>query len=87
MNGTPFTLELLASVLGWAVVVNFALLAFSAVFVKAAPGLLHSSQRMWFPDLTDGDIDRVVYGYMALLKVLTIVFLLAPWIGLRIVLG
>ena len=87
MTATPLSLEVLAAVLGWALVLNIGLMVFTAVLAKAAPGLLHGSQRMWFPQLTDRDIDLVVYGYMAAFKIVVLVFNAMPYFAIRIVLS
>ena len=77
------TQDMLTSFFGWMSVVNFAFLAFATFSVFA--------MRDWVANLharlfgIDPDQVRVMlYAWLALFKVLTIVFALAPYVALRL---
>ena len=74
----------LQHVLGWGVVVHYAiLLVWFGVFVFARCGLYRLHGR-FFPSLTPAAFDAIHYGGMAVYKVMVLVFWLVPWLVLAL---
>ena len=76
--------DALAAVLGWCTVINFGLLMFWGLIFMAAPGLVYRTQSRWFP-FSRETFNVVFYSFLAVFKIVFVVFNLVPYLALRIV--
>ena len=77
------TVEQIAQLLAWSTAINLGLLVFSSVCIvllRAPVTKIHSKM---FP-LSEEDLSRAYFQYLAQYKILIIVFNLVPYIALRI---
>lgn len=73
----------LTAFLGWAAVLNIALLCLtSLVFYLANP--LVVKVHKWFTPLSDEDLQRSYFAYLAAWKLLVLFFLIIPYFSLKI---
>jgi len=77
------TQDMLTSFFGWMSVVNFAFLAFATFFVFVMRDWAAGLHARLF-GLDPEQVRIMLYAWLALLKVLTIVFALAPYVALRL---
>ena len=78
------TFETVRAVLGWSTLLNMGILVFASIVVAVAGDALkriHSS----LYGLSDADLDRAYFQYMANYKIMILVFNLAPYLAMRIV--
>ncbi len=80
----PMDIETLRSFLLACTIINGVLLGFWALMLVAAPGLLFRTQRKWFPRSQE-TFQLVMYCFLALFKILFLIFNLVPLIALLIV--
>jgi hypothetical protein len=77
------SVQTLREVLGWCAALNLGLLAFSSlVLITAGPSIKRLHARMF--DLSEGDLSRAYFQYLAQYKIAIFVFSLVPYIALRI---
>jgi hypothetical protein len=77
------TVEQIAQLLAWSTAINLGLLVFSSVFLillRAPITKIHSKMFQ----LSDEDLSRAYFQYLAQYKILILVFNLVPYIALRI---
>ena len=67
----------------WCSLINGALLALTMLFSLLAPDLVYATQSQLFSISREG-VELVIYAFLALYKVLFLVFNLVPYIALRI---
>lgn len=78
------TLEQLTVFLGWCTIGNFALMAAATIVFVAMPRLATSIHGRMFA-LSEQDISRSIYNFLAIWKVSIIVLNLVPYLVLRLV--
>ena len=78
------TLETVTAILGWASVVNIAILLLSTLGLIAMRGTITGIHSRLF-GLDDKDLGRAYFQYLAQYKIAIIVLNIAPYIALRIV--
>ena len=76
--------QTLAAVLGWCTAINFGLLILWGLMFMIAPGLVYRTQSKWFP-LSQETFHVVFYSFLAVFKIVVVVFNLVPYLALRIV--
>ena len=74
----------LRTFLMWCTVINMSLLALWTLMLLAAPGTLYATQKRWFP-LSQDQFRLFMYGFLALFKILVVIFNLVPWLVLLII--
>ncbi|HNT34240.1 MAG TPA: hypothetical protein PKH07_04505 [bacterium] len=67
----------------WCTVVNAGLLALSFLFIALAGEWIYRMHRRWFP-MSKENFSMAMYCFLALFKILILVFNLAPYIALLI---
>jgi hypothetical protein len=78
------TLGSIQEILGWCSVINIGLLIFSSVTILAMRGpIVKIHSKMYF--LSEEDLSRAYFQYLAQFKIAVIVFNIVPYIALRIV--
>ena len=78
------TFEIVRAVLGWSSLFNLAVLLLAAVVVTVAGDTLKSIHSSFY-GLSDADLDRAYFQYMANYKIMILVFNLGPYLAMRIV--
>lgn len=76
-------LETTRQFLMWCTIINVGLLAFWTLMLLAAPQLVYNTQRKWFP-LSQDRFQLFMYGFLAMFKILVVIFNLVPFIALSI---
>lgn len=79
------TLEILTTFLGWCSVINIGVLFFSTFMVVLFRDLAVSIHSKMF-DLDEAELPKLYFSYLASYKTATLVFNLAPYIALKIIL-
>lgn len=79
------TLELIRDALGWCTLINIGFLLWWALFIVFAHDFVYRMHTRWFK-LSVEEFDKLHYGGMAIFKLMILVFNLAPYLALRIVL-
>jgi hypothetical protein len=78
------SLQTVREVLGWCAVLNMAFLLFAGLYVMVfAEPVKRLHARMY--GLSDADLSRAYFQYLAQYKIAIFVFNLAPYLALRIV--
>ena len=77
------SIETLTTFFGWCSVINICLLTFSAVFVVTLRKTAVSIHSKMF-NLEEDDLKKAYFNYLALYKIVTIIFNIVPWIALKI---
>ena len=67
----------------WCTIVNVAIFAWAAIWFMLAPDFVYRVQTRMFP-LPRETFNAIIYAFLALYKVLIIVFSVAPWMALLI---
>lgn len=78
------TLDQLTAVMGWATVINIGFLAAMGLSLMALRGTFAPLHARMF-GLTEDEVNRAYFQYLANYKILTLVFCLAPYLALRLV--
>ena len=78
------TLEVLTKILGWATVINIAILMFSTLALVAMRSMITGIHSKLF-GLDEKDLGRAYFQYLAQYKIAIIVLNIAPYLALRIV--
>jgi len=76
--------ETVRAVLGWSSLINLGLLTFGAIVVMVAGDAIKRTHSRLY-GLSEADLDRAYFQYMANYKVMIFVFNLAPYLAMRIV--
>ncbi|MDJ0940342.1 MAG: hypothetical protein QNJ00_11325 [Woeseiaceae bacterium] len=77
------SMDTLTTFFGWTVVINVAVLAFSAIGVIATRGFISRIHGRMF-GLESADLSRAYFQYLAQYKIAVIVFSLVPYISLKL---
>ncbi len=77
------TIEQITQLLGWCTAINLGLLIFSSIFVILLRVPIMKIHAKMFP-LSEEDLARAYFQYLAQYKILILVFNLAPYLALRI---
>jgi hypothetical protein len=80
------TLDQLREFFGWCTVVNFGLLLFYTVAILAAGRRIAGLHGRLF-HLSEGELPRAYYHYIAFYKLLVLALNFAPWLALTIMRG
>jgi hypothetical protein len=72
------------AVLGWCVVFNGTIFLLWAGAFLFFPGLVFRTQERWFP-ATREQFTLVFYGFLGLFKILFLIFILTPYLALKLV--
>lgn len=78
------SIELLSTFFGWCVVINFALLIVSAAILLLMREPLAKMHAKMF-GLSETEVTRTYFQFLAHYKIITIVFTLVPYLALRII--
>ncbi len=78
------SLETLTAFLGWCTILNLGMLALTAILVMTMRDLMTRIHASMF-GVTEGDLPRVYFKYMAQYQIAIFVFNLAPYISLKLV--
>ncbi|MEA2069348.1 MAG: hypothetical protein U9P12_09120 [Verrucomicrobiota bacterium] len=78
------TIELLKEFFMWNTVVNLILFMWSAIMCIYCKGLIYRVHGKMF-GLGEDTINAIMYGFLGAYKIVFIVFVLAPWIALTII--
>lgn len=76
-------LEILTSFFMWCTIINGVIYLYSVAFICSAPNFIYRIQSKIF-SIPRETFDVILYSYLALYKVLFIVFCLVPWLALLI---
>lgn len=68
----------------WMTLINFGLMVLSAIMCVACRGVIHQLHGKMF-DLTNEQLNVLLYGYLGIYKICIIVFNLVPYIALQFV--
>ncbi|QDT62784.1 hypothetical protein SV7mr_53350 [Stieleria bergensis] len=79
------TLQTMTTALGWCCMINIAFLLYATVMLINFRLWVQKIHRRWF-NLDETDLDREYFRYLAMFKLLTLVFNIAPYIALRLAL-
>jgi hypothetical protein len=83
-GGADMTLEIIRDTLAWCAVINIVLLVLWILFFMAGRGWIYRMHSRWF-NLSEEKFDVIHYSGMALFKIGIWLFLLGPYLALRIV--
>lgn len=78
------TLEVVRDVLGWSGVISLAMLLFWWLFFVFGHDLMHRTHGKWFK-LSVETFDTLHYGGMLFFKICIFVFIIIPYLAMRIV--
>lgn len=78
------TLGAIQEILGWCSVINIGLLILSSVTILAMRGPIIKMHSKMF-SLSEEDLSRAYFQYLAQFKIVVLVFNLVPYIALRII--
>lgn len=76
--------ETVRAVLGWSSLLNLGVLAYAAIVVMVAGDAIKGIHSRLY-GVSDADLDRAYFQYMANYKIMIFVFNLAPYLAMRIV--
>ena len=78
------TFETIRAVLAWSSLLNLGMLTFAAIVMMVAGDAIKGIHSRLY-GLSDTDLDRAYFQYMANYKIMIFVFNLAPYLAMRIV--
>ena len=78
------TVEVIRGVLGWSTLINYAVLILWFVFLSLGHDWMYRLHGKWFTLSTEA-FDAIHYASMAFYKLCIFLFLLVPYLALRIV--
>ena len=78
------SLETLTAFFGWCAVINIALLTFSSIMLAAMRGPISQLHARMF-GLSEEDLSRAYFQYLAHFKIAILVLALVPYIALKMV--
>lgn len=84
-QGNNITLEALASILGGSFLISYAVLLLWFLFFLFAPDCLYGLNTKWFA-ISRSEFDLINYGGMAFLKIINLVFILSPYLAIKLLL-
>ncbi len=80
------TLEAIQEILGWCSVINMGLLLVAAIAIATMRDAIMKIHSKMF-SLSEEDLSRAYFQYLAQFKIVVLVFNLIPYIALRIIQG
>jgi hypothetical protein len=80
------TMENIASILGWSILVNIGVFVVWLLAMKFVPGLAYKTQLL-ATTISREDFDRIMYRLMGQYKIALLVTHFGPYIALRIVMA
>ena len=78
------SIQTIREVLGWSTVLNLGVLIFSSIVLVIAGSPIKRLHAKMF-GLSEGDLSRAYFQYLAQYKIAILIFNLAPYLALRIV--
>jgi hypothetical protein len=78
------SVETIREILGWCTILNVGVLVFSSLLLMIAGSPIKRIHAKMF-GLSEDDLSRAYFQYLAQYKIATLVFNLAPYLALRIV--
>ncbi len=78
------SLETLTSFLGWCTVLNLGMLAFTSILVMVMRDRMTKTHATMF-GVSEADLPRVYFQYMAQYQLATFVLNLAPYVALKLI--
>ena len=81
---TAETLNLIAAILGWCMVINYGILLIWMVFLMSGRIWMYRVHNRWF-NIPDQEFNAAHYRLMGQFKLYIMIFNLAPYIAIRIV--
>lgn len=67
----------------WCTIINGSLMLFWSTAILLFPDFIYQTQRRWFPVARETH-NAIIYSFMAIFKILFIIFNLVPFAALRI---
>jgi hypothetical protein len=86
MMEKPMTMETIASVLGWSMVINFSIFLLWVLALKVMPEWTYRTQT-FVTSISREDFDKIMYKIMGQYKIALLVTHFGPYIALRILLS
>lgn len=77
-------LQMLQQFFMWATILNFAILMLWSVVLMFASDFVFGLHSKWF-SLTREAFDNQIYGFLAMAKIVFVMFFLVPWLALLII--
>jgi choline-glycine betaine transporter len=77
------TLSQLTELLGWVAIINIGVLVFTTLILLGMSQSIKAIHRSLF-GLSDSDLSTVYFSYLALYKVLTLIFVISPYCALKL---
>ena len=77
------TIEIIKSVLGWAIVLNFSLLIVTSIILITAQGPTAKIHSKMF-NIAEEELGKLYFNYLTNIKILTLVFFVMPYLGMCI---
>jgi hypothetical protein len=77
------TIEQITHLLGWSAILNYGILILSTIMLVACKGFVVRTHQKFFK-LSEEDLNRAYFQYLAQFKILVIVFNIVPYLALRI---
>ena len=77
-------IEFLTSFFMWCSIINGSLMLFITLVMGLIPELAYKTQKAWL-DVSQETYNTIMYGFLAIFKILFIFLNLAPYIALRII--
>lgn len=78
------TVATLTTFLGWCTAINMGFMVLWAVAILGIPDLVFRIQRPFVHNMERKEWDLFMFGYMAMFKVMVIVFNLVPYMALKL---
>ncbi len=78
------TLSQLTALFGWASILNIGMLLFATILLFIARPVIVPIHKKMF-DVSDSDLSLIYIKYLAHYKILTLVFIVTPYISLKII--
>ncbi len=80
-----YNLEMFTTLLGWCSIINIGVLCFSTVVLMVFRDSIVPIHAKIF-DLDEAELSKIYFWYLALYKIATLVFSVAPYVALKIML-
>jgi len=77
------TISQLTELLGWASVINISYLGLAMIILMTMRGQIFSIHRKMF-DLEDKELGPMYFNFLSHYKIMTLVFMVAPYLALKI---
>jgi len=80
------TMEILASVLGWSMVINFGIFLIWVLAMKIMPDLTYRTQSL-VTSISRKEFDKIMYTMMGQYKIAMLITHFGPYVALRIIMS